>query len=143
MKTEETVDFHIRWAWHSISRLYNQIGTEHGLTTSVGYVLLTIEKEGTPSTKLGPMMGMEARSLTRTLRSMEEAGLIKRRPDKADKRLVRIVLTKEGVRKRDIAKKAVVQLNSSIQEEISKQDMEHFFRTMKKMNEIIDNQTKA
>lgn len=143
MKAQDTVDFHIRWAWHGISRLYNQIGAEHGLTTSVGYVLLTIEKEGTPSTKLGPMMGMEARSLTRTLRSMEEAGLIKRRPDKVDKRLVRIVLTKEGVRKRDIAKKAVVQLNSSIQEKISKQDMEHFFRTMKKINEIIDNQTKA
>ena len=31
---------------------------------SIGYALLNIDKDGTPSTKLGPKMGMEARSLT-------------------------------------------------------------------------------
>ena len=92
MKPEETIDFHIRWAWHGIARIYNPEAAQHGLTMSTGYVLLSIDHlVGTPSTKLGPMMGMEPRSLVRTLQSMEEDGLIKRKPDKIDKRVKVIV----------------------------------------------------
>ncbi|NQX92775.1 MAG: MarR family transcriptional regulator, partial [Flavobacteriales bacterium] len=58
MKPEETIDFHIRWAWSKISRMYNVEAAKYGGTMSIGYVLLNIEKDGTPSTKLGPKMGM-------------------------------------------------------------------------------------
>ena len=74
MKPEETFDFHIRWAWARISRMYNAQAANFGGTMSIGYVLLNIDREGTPSTKLGPKMGMESRSLTRTLKGMEEMG---------------------------------------------------------------------
>ena len=88
MKPEETIDFHIRWAWHSIARMYNLEASKHGSTMSVGQTLLNIDlEEGTPSTKLGPKMGMEPRSLTRTLKTMEEKGLIFRQPDEIDKRI--------------------------------------------------------
>ncbi len=63
MKPEETVDFHIRWAWAKISRYYNAAASPFGGSMSIGYVLLNVDKEGTPSTKLGPKMGMESRSL--------------------------------------------------------------------------------
>ena len=53
------IDFTIRHAWHRISRMYNQKAVIHGITMSYGFILMTVEKEGTPSTKLGPMMGME------------------------------------------------------------------------------------
>ncbi len=45
-------------------------------------------------------MGLEARSLTRLLKSMEEKGLIFREADKVDKRSVRIRLTEKGREKR-------------------------------------------
>jgi MarR family transcriptional regulator, organic hydroperoxide resistance regulator len=54
MKPEETIDHPIRWAWHRIARRYNAEAAKHGGTMSIGYVLLTIDPEGTPSTKLGP-----------------------------------------------------------------------------------------
>ena len=44
---------------------------------ATGFALLSIDPEkGTPSTSLGPKMGMEATSLSRTLKTMEEKGLI-------------------------------------------------------------------
>ena len=34
---------------------------------SVGFILMYVEKQGSPSTSLGPKMGMEPTSLSRTL----------------------------------------------------------------------------
>ena len=139
MKPEETIDFHIRWAWHGIARIYNTEAAQHGLTMSTGYVLLSIDHHnGTPSTKLGPMMGMEPRSLVRTLQSMEEEGLIKRKPDKDDKRVVRIYLTEKGKKKRDISKEKVILFNESIQKKVGKKKLKDFFEVMGEINTIIN-----
>ena len=54
---------------------------------SVGMVLLNIDKEnGTPSTQLGPKMGMEPTSLSRTIKNMQDVGLIIRKADDRDGR---------------------------------------------------------
>ncbi|MBX7094521.1 MAG: MarR family transcriptional regulator [Flavobacteriales bacterium] len=142
MKPEETIDFHIRWAWHSIARLYNGQAEKHDLSMSTGYVLLNIDqRSGTPSTKLGPKMGMEPRSLTRTLKAMEEDGLIMRKSDKSDKRMVRIHLTELGRKKREISKQAVIRFNEYIGDRISKTKLQHFFDVMEHLNHILEEET--
>lgn len=139
MKAEETIDFPIRWAWHKIARLYNLEAQKHGITMSIGYCLLNIDRvNGTPSTKLGPLMGMEARSLTRTLKSMEESGLIYRQSTDKDRRLVRIRLTPLGLEKREISKQTVIKLNQYLFDKLSENDILHFFRTMQIINSAID-----
>ena len=95
MKPEETIDFPIRKVWSRISRIYNSEASKYGGTMAIGQILLSIDPEGTPSTKLGPKMGMESRSLVRTLQTMEDEGLIRRVPCTDDKRIVRIHLTAE------------------------------------------------
>src|SRR6478752_5549118 len=85
MRKEETIDYHIKTAWHAISRMYNQQALKYGGTMSMGFVLLNIDAEGgTPATKIAPLMGLEAQSLTRLLKSMEEKGLVYRETDKND-----------------------------------------------------------
>jgi MarR family transcriptional regulator, organic hydroperoxide resistance regulator len=139
MKPEDTIDFHIRWAWHSISRLYNNEASRHGLSMSTGYVLLNIDqKEGTPSTKLGPLMGMEPRSLVRTLKAMEEEKLITRKTDKNDKRVVRIYLTEKGRKKREISRDKVIKLNEYIQQKIPDTRLRSFFQTIDQIKDIVD-----
>jgi MarR family transcriptional regulator, organic hydroperoxide resistance regulator len=138
MKPEETVDFHIRWTWSKISRLYNIEAARHGGSMSIGYILLNIDKEGTPSTKLGPKMGMEARSLTRTLKLMEENGLIKRQPDLVDGRMARVFLTDEGVRMREVSKNVVIKFNERVQEVVSESELNSMFSTLQKINQIIE-----
>lgn len=139
MKPEETIDFHIRWAWSKISRMYNIEAAKYGGSMSIGYVLLNIEKEGTPSTKLGPKMGMESRSLTRTLKTLEEEGLIVRKSDKEDKRMVRVFLTPEGKREREHAREVVIQFNSFMQNNIEQDKLNLFFEVMSEINHLIEN----
>lgn len=138
MRPEETIDFHIRWAWHRIARLYNGAASKHGGTMSIGYVLLNIDPDGTPSTKLGPKMGMEPRSLTRTLKTMEDEGLIKRVGDAADGRMVRVLLTTKGKQMRDVSKSTVIRFNEAVRAEIPEKDLERFHAVMNKLNEILE-----
>jgi len=138
MKSEDTIDFHLRWAWLKVSKMYNAIAAPHGLTQSTGFILLNIDpKEGTPSTQLGPMMGMEPTSLSRTLKTMEDKGLIRRNQDEADKRISRIQLTDEGERLRNISKDTVVQFNQDVLKELTQDQVDCF----KEVVQVIDKHT--
>ena len=139
MKREETVDYNIKASWHAIARMYNQQAMKYGGTMSIGFALLNIHTdEGTPATKIAPMMGLEARSLTRLLKSMEEKGLIYRETDKNDKRSVRIRLTKEGKKNKEKAKDTVLRFNEVVHEEIDDEKLNAFFDVLKKINQIVE-----
>jgi len=139
MKREETVDYNIKAAWHAIARMYNQQAIKYGGTMSIGFALLNIHTdEGTPATKIAPMMGLEARSLTRLLKSMEEKGLIYRETDRNDKRSVRIRLTKEGKKNKEKAKNTVLRFNEVVRAEINDEKLSNFFDVLKTINQIIE-----
>lgn len=139
MKKEKTVDFHIKWAWHGISRMYNAYAARFDITTAIGYVLLNIDlDEGTPATKIGPLLGMEPRSLVRMLKNLEERGLIRREVDGNDKRFVRIYLTDEGKAKREMAREGVIQFNNVLREKIPLDKLVTFFEVIKEINRLVD-----
>ncbi len=139
MRREETVDFHLKTAWHAISRMYNQQAMKYGGTMSIGFALLNIHaEEGTPATKIGPLMGLEARSLTRLLKSMEEKGLIVRKTDEADKRSVRILLTREGKKRREKARETVLRFNEAVREVVPERKLEVFFDVVQHINRMIE-----
>jgi len=138
MKPEETIDYHVRAVWYGLFRMYNQLGMPHDITTSLGYVLLNIHTEGgTPATKIAPMMGMESRSLSRMLKTMEEKGLIYKTQDKHDRRSVIIFLTEEGIRRKEISRKTILSFNERIREKVSAKDLDAFFRVMTTVNQNI------
>ncbi len=139
MRPEQTIDFHIKYTWQNITKMYNAVAARFGGSMAVGYILLNIDQEnGTPSTALGPKMGMEATSLSRILKSMEEKGLIYRKPNPQDGRGVFICLTPFGLEKREDAKDAVLTFNQSMYENIPQEDLDAFFRVMTRVNELID-----
>ena len=138
MKPEDTIDFHIRWAWYNISRMYNMQASKFGGSMAIAITILNIEKDGTPSTKLTPKMGMEPRSLTRMIKTLQDNGVIEKRTDKDDKRMVRLFLTKEGKKLRKQATNIVMQFNQKIREEIPDKELIQCFSTLNKVNKIID-----
>lgn len=138
MKSEETIDFHIRWAWYNISRMYNIKAGEFGGSMAIGYTLLNIDKQGTPSTKLAPKMGMEPRSLTRMIKQLDESGLIKKQSDKNDKRLVKIFLTEKGKQVRSKARDVVISFNNEIQDQIDAKELATCLSVLNKVNDLID-----
>ncbi len=139
MKKEKTVDFHIKWGWHAISRMYNAYAAQFDITMAIGYVLLNVDlDEGTPATKIGPLLGMEPRSLVRMLKNLEERGLIRREVDGNDKRFVRIFLTDAGREKREMARDGVIQFNNLIRENIPLDKLVVFFDVIKDINRLVE-----
>lgn len=138
MKPEETFDFQIRSSWIGMSKMYNDAVASHGTTMSIAFVLLSIDvKNGSRSTALGPKMGMEATSLSRLLKNMENDGLIYREQHPEDKRSVLIKLTADGVEMRNKSKGIVLEFNEKAYQALTPKEAEAFFSTMKKLNNVV------
>jgi DNA-binding MarR family transcriptional regulator len=118
------------------------MAAEQDLTMSMGFILLAIGKEGILSTQLGPKMGMEPTSLSRTLKLIEERGLIYRVVDEIDKRKVHLYLTEEGIVKRKIIRNFVVGFNERIFTEISPRKMKTFYEVAEKVDAMIEEEMK-
>ena len=138
MRREETVDYAIKASWHAIARMYNQQASRHDITMSMGFVLLNIHSDGTPATKIAPLMGLEARSLSRLLKTMEEKGLIYREADANDKRMVRIILTKTGKKKKEKSRDTVLRFNEAVRRHIEPGRLSVFFEVLQDIQKIIE-----
>lgn len=135
---EKTIDYILRATWQAVARMYNEEAGKYGATMSIGFALLSIDKEnGISSTALGPQMGMEPTSLTRTLKSMEEKGLIERKKNPADGRGVIIRLTELGKEKRDLSRDTVLKFNDIIKQHVSQEKLDNFVEVAEKINELI------
>lgn len=140
MKADKTVDYHIKAGWHAISRMYNSYAGQFDMTMAIGYVLLNIDKNGTPATKIAPALGLEPRSLTRMLKSLEDKKWIRRETDEDDRRVVKVYLTEEGKRKRDKARNGVIMFNNLIYEKIGEEKLQTFFEVMEQISEVVDSE---
>jgi len=137
---DKTIDYCLRATWQAVMKMYNEQASQFDVTMAVGFALLSIDKEeGTPSTALGPRMGMEATSLSRTLKTMEERGLIERRPNPLDGRGVLIHLTDFGVEKREYSKDRVLRFNEAVRSSISEEKVNNFYEVIETINDLIQN----
>jgi DNA-binding MarR family transcriptional regulator len=142
MKREESIDYHIKATWHAIARMYNAEAGQYDLTVSVGYILLNIDLEvGTPATKIAPLLGLEARSITRTLKNMEQDGFIYKVQDEKDRRFFRIFLTEKGKKAREVSRLSVIKFNQACYDNIPLDKLKIFLEVIQKVNQIIDSQT--
>lgn len=136
---EKTIDFVLRATWMSVQKMYHEEAKKKGSTMATGFALISIDPDkGSSSTALGPKMGIEATSLSRTLNSMEEKGLIIRKPNPLDGRGVIIHLTPLGKEMREFSKGAVLQFDKSVQEAIPEEDLKTFKRVGNQIVELIN-----
>ena len=124
---KKTIDASLRTTWNAVSKMYNREASKFDSTMAMGFALLNIEAEGTPSSSLGPKLGMESTSLSRLLKSMENKKMIKRVPNPSDGRSVLIFLTPFGKEKRDDSRLVVLNFNHVIENQLSDIQIKHFF----------------
>ena len=135
---ELTIDYALRATWQAVARMYNEEAKNFDTTMAVGFTLLSIDpKTGTPSTALGPKMGMEATSLSRILKNMEEKGLIKRKPNPNDGRGVLIHLTDFGLEKRKDSKDVVLTFNDVVKKHLSNEKLNSFYEVIDTINKLV------
>lgn len=135
---EKTIDYVLRATWMAVSKMYNEEAGKAGSTMATGFALLSIDPEdGTPSTSLGPKMGMEATSLSRILKTMEEKGLIVRRKNPHDGRSVLIYLTEFGKEMRDYSRRVVLRFDEAVKESVSEKDLKTFIEVANTIMDLI------
>lgn len=132
----ETFDSALRSTWQLVSKMYNKEASKFDSTMATGFALLSIDAEGTPSTNLGPKMGIEPTSLSRLLNTMERKGLIIRSKNPNDGRSVLINLTPFGRQKREDSKAVVLKFNEELNNKLSTQKVKHFFEVIQSIREI-------
>ncbi|MGC1205359.1 MAG: MarR family transcriptional regulator [Flavobacteriaceae bacterium] len=137
---EKTIDYLLRTTWLSVQKMYNEEAAKFESTMATGFTLLSIDPEkGTPSTALGPKMGMEATSLSRILKTMEKRELIERHPNPDDGRGVIIKLTEFGREKRAYSKQKVLTFNEVIKDNISDEKLKHFYEVAETISDMVSN----
>ncbi len=135
---DKTIDYILRATWQAVARMYNEEASKFEGSMAIGFALLSIDKEnGTPSTNISNRMGMEPTSLTRTLKTLEEKGLIIRKKNPEDGRGVLIYLTQLGKEKRAQSKETVLIFNETIKKNISEEKLNHFFEVAETINDLI------
>lgn len=135
---QKTIEYALRSTWQLITNMYNEKALKYDATMTMAFTLLSIDAEGTPSTALGPKMGMESTSLSRLLNTMEERGYIERRPNPEDGRGVLIFLTEKGKEKRALSKNTVLEFNNGLSENIEKEKLEHFYEVIEAIKEQVE-----
>ena len=133
----KTVDSVIKNTWQAIARMYNEEASKYGASMAIGFALLNIDKNGTPSTALAPRLGMEATSLTRTLKTMEDKELIHKKKNPKDGRGVDIFLTELGLEKRTLSKQTVLRFNDKLLETFTQQEIAKFIEMSETIQELI------
>ena len=137
---DKTIEYVLRTTWLSVQKMYNEEASKFESTMATGFTLLSIDPEkGTPSTALGPKMGMEATSLSRILKTMEQRGVIERKPNPDDGRGVLIHLTEFGREKRALSRDKVLTFNEVIRKNISEEKIGHFYEVAELINDMISN----
>ncbi|MFB1040398.1 MAG: MarR family transcriptional regulator [Polaribacter sp.] len=138
MNKHKSIDHQLRATWQAVAKVYNEQAAKHDSTMATAFVLLNIDKEkGTPSTALGPLMGMEPTSLSRILKNMEDKGAISREKNPDDGRSVLIKLTDYGKEMRKVSKGHVIQFNETVINNVTEKDLEGFFKVTEVINKLI------
>lgn len=137
---DKTIDYLLRTTWLAVQKMYNEEAAKFDSTMATGFTLLSIDPEnGTPSTALGPKMGMEPTSLSRILKTMDQLGLIERKPNPDDGRGVLIHLTEFGREKRAYSREKVLTFNETIKKNISEEKLNHFYEVAETINDLVSN----
>jgi DNA-binding MarR family transcriptional regulator len=82
---------------HALTRVYKPLLEPLGLTYPQYLVMLILwERDDISVKEIGARLYLDSGTLTPLLKRLEQSGMIVRRRDKADERLVRIALTAKG-----------------------------------------------
>jgi DNA-binding MarR family transcriptional regulator len=98
-------------ASRALIRAYGPLLEPLGLTYPQYLVMLVLWEEDSASVKaLGERLALDSGTLTPLLKRLEQRGLVTRRRDPEDERVVRIELTPEGTKLRDRARRVPTEL---------------------------------
>jgi DNA-binding MarR family transcriptional regulator len=111
LRLDQQLCFALYTASRAVIRAYAPLLEPLGLTYPQYLVMLILWEEKSASVKaLGERLALDSGTLTPLLKRLEQRGVVTRRRDTADERVVNIELTPEGARLRTKAKRVPTEL---------------------------------
>lgn len=103
--------------------MYADIARENGITQAMGFVLISIEKEGSTPSEISKNIGIKPISLTRVLNDLEKRKLVTRNVDSSDGRKVILKLTRKGVEARKEISKIITAFSDLLCQKLSYEEL--------------------
>lgn len=95
--TQMPLDALLSWVGDSVDRHRRRLAVEHGLTATALRVLEVLgHRDGFSHRELAGRVGITPATLTPVVDTLEATGELRRERDPADRRIVRLVITKAG-----------------------------------------------
>ena len=133
---ERPIGLHLAQVQKTVARAFNEALAEAGGTVPVWLVLHSIAR-GSPGSQLhiARSVGIEGPTLTRHLDGLEEAGLVARRRDPADRRAVQVELTEIGEELHGRLLQAVIVFQRRLTSGLSETEIERTKKTLLRMEQ--------
>jgi DNA-binding MarR family transcriptional regulator len=95
----------------------------HGVHAGQQFILACLwDEDGLTPGQIAKRLGLSTPTVTRTAARMETAGLVTRRPDPQDRRLVRVLLSERGRQLRRVLNEQMAKVSEQALAGVSKQD---------------------
>ena len=104
------------------------------LTASQAFHLLSIPFDGIPMSGLAAWLGLDNSTLTRNIQKLEDLGLVRRGVDNHDKRIQRVILTKDGASLVGSLETHIEEQFHDILEQIDLDTQEHLLTDLEKLS---------
>lgn len=133
----EQLCFALYSASHAMTRTYRPRLEALGLTYPQYLVMLVLwERDDMSVGALGERLGLDSATLTPLLKRLQARGVIDRRRDPTDERVVRILLTDEGRALKDIARRIPLEIAGTL--DLSRDQLADLRGTLKRLTLALD-----
>jgi len=107
---------------------------DHRMHRGQGHLLSVIaENAGAKQSELAEILDMRPSSMTEMLVKLEQSGLIERRQDENDQRVMRIFLAEKGEKALKASKAAILEMSSALFGSLTEEEQTQFLGIMEKL----------
>jgi len=110
------------------------VASKFNLTASQAFHLLLIPFDGIPISSLANKLGLDNSTLTRNIQKLEKLDLVVRRADSYDRRVQRVVLTKNGTSILTSLENHLDEINCAIIDQIDLDTQENLISVLEKLS---------
>lgn len=126
-------------ALRNVDQYFRQMIRPHDLTVIEWYILRSLyERDGQHASELARAVGRAATSFTPNLDKLQNKGLIERRPDRTDRRAVRIYLTELGKELREDVLDSAREIDETIEGLFTQDEYMEFQNALARLQAIVD-----
>ena len=114
--------------------IVRSVASKFNLTASQAFHLLLIPFDGIPISSLANKLGLDNSTLTRNIQKLEKLDLVERRADSYDRRVQRVVLTKNGTSILTSLENHLDEINCAIIDQIDLDTQENLISVLEKLS---------